>query len=50
MYTIQTIQRYSSISKWQQPEISDFLKIYVVNTECVHVHTVRKSHTGNVLV
>ena len=45
-----TIQRYFSISKWQQPEISDFLKIYVVNTECVHVHTVRKSHTGNVLV
>ena len=32
-----TIPRYSSISKWHQPEY-------------VHVHTVRKSHTGNVLV
>ena len=44
-----TIQRNYPISKWHQPETSDFLKISVVNTECVHVHSVCKN-TGNLLV
>ena len=48
-YTCILFRGTTPISKWHQPETSDFLKISVVNTERVHVlYTVYKN-TGNLL-